>query len=82
MTHRTHLDDKIGGNDNFWPWKYTIALILEENDLDKYIGGKFLALEGDEAKDIHKNNLVKAKRIIAYYTKDHLIPHVPSLKAP
>ena len=29
---------------------------------------------------LHKKNLVKAKRIIAYSIKDHLIPQVSSLK--
>ena len=57
-------------------------MILEEHDLDNYVSGEFLAPEGDEAKAIHKKNLVKAKRIIAYSIKDHLIPHVSSLKTP
>ena len=30
--------------------------------------------------NIHKKNLVKLKRIIADYIKDHIIPHVSSLK--
>ena len=38
--------------------------------------------EGDEAKAIHKKNLVQAKSIIVEYIKDHLIPHVSSLKTP
>ena len=66
------------GDDNFRAWKYRISLILEENDLDKYISDEVLALEGDEAKAIHKKNLVKAKIIITNYIKVHLIPHVSS----
>ena len=38
--------------------------------------------EGDDAKDIHKKNLVKSKRIIAYSIKDHLIPNVSYLNTP
>ena len=38
--------------------------------------------EGDEAKSLHKKNLVKAKTIIADYIKDHLILYVSSLKTP
>ena len=38
--------------------------------------------EGDEAKDAHKKNLVKYKRIVAYSIKDHIIPQVLSLKKP
>ena len=82
MTHYTQLDDNIEGVENFWAWKYRISLILEEYDLDKYISRKIPTRQGDEAKSIHKKNLVKAKRIIAYSIKDHLIPHVPSLNTP
>ena len=59
-----------------------IYLILEENDLDKYINGEVPSREGDEAKAIQKKNLVKTKRVIDYSIKDHLIPHVSSLKTP
>ena len=41
-----------------------ISLVLEENELDTYISGEVQVLEGDEAKALHKKNLVKAKRII------------------
>ena len=58
------------------------SLILEENDLDQYIGKEVLEIEGDEAKEIHKKNLLKAKRIIADSIKDHLIPHLSSFKTP
>ena len=69
MTHLTRLEDKLGGADNFQAWKYMISLILEENDLDQFISGGVLEPEGDEAKDTHKNNLAKSKRIIAYYIR-------------
>ena len=82
MTHHTQLEDKLGGVDNFQAWKYRISLILEENDLDQYIIKEFPKPEGDEAKAIHKKNLIKAKRIVADSIKDHLIPHVSSLKTP
>jgi hypothetical protein len=36
----------------------------------------------DVAKEKHKKNWVKEKRIIAYSIKDYLIPHVSSLKTP
>ena len=38
--------------------------------------------EGDENKKKHKKSLVKAKKIIADSIKDHMIPHVSSLKTP
>ena len=56
--------------------------IFEENELDTYISGEVPVPEGDEAKILHKKNLVKAKNIIADSIKDHLIPQVSSLKTP
>ena len=38
--------------------------------------------EGDEGKDTRKRTMAKAKRIIANSIKDHLIPHVSSLRTP
>ena len=46
------------------------------------ISEEVLAPEGDDAKAIHKKNVVMAKRIIAESIKDHLIPHMSSLKTP
>ena len=80
MTHHTQLEDKFGGDDNFRGWKYRISPIVEKNDLDQYINQEVPEPEGDEAMAAHKKNLVKAKRIIADSIKDHLIPHVSSLK--
>ena len=82
MTHHNQLEDKLGGADNFRQWKYIISLILEENDLDQFITGEVPKLEGYEAKDAHKRIMNKGKIIIAYYIKDHLIPHVSSLNTP
>jgi hypothetical protein len=82
MTSNTKLDEKLEGVDNFRAWKYRVMLILEENDLEGFIEEEVQEPEGDEAKAKHKKNLVKAKRIIADSIKDHLIPHVSSLKTP
>ena len=68
------LDDKLGETDKFQAWKYWISLVLEENELDTYISGEVPVPVGDEAKSLHKKNLVKAKRISGGSIKDHLIP--------
>ena len=57
-------------------------LILEEHDPEGFIEAKVPEREGDEAKARHKKSLIKAKRIIVDSIKDHLIPHVSSLKTP
>ena len=82
MSRHTKLEDKLEGVDKFWAWKYNISLVLEENELDTYINEEVPVPEGGEDKSLHKKNLVKAKRIIDDSTKDHLIPHVSSLKTP
>jgi hypothetical protein len=37
MSARTKLVDKLEGVENFRSWKYKIGLILEENELAKFI---------------------------------------------
>ena len=49
--------------------------------MDSYISEEVPVLEGDEAKALHKKNLVMEKRIIVDSIEDHLIPQVSSLKA-
>ena len=82
MTSSTKLDEKLEGAENFWAWKYRVMLILEENDLEKFVKEEVAEPEGDEAKAIFKKNMIRAKRIIADSIKDHLIPHVSSLETP
>ena len=74
MSHHAKLDEKLEGVDNFWAWKYRISLVLEEIELDSYINEEVPVPEADEAKALHKNNLVMEKRIIADSINDHLIP--------
>ena len=59
-----------------------MLLILEEHDLENYVKGEVAEPEGNENKAKYKKNMVKAKRIIADSIKEHLIPHVSSLKTP
>ena len=82
MSHHTKLDEKLEGDDNFQAWKYRISLVLEKNELDSYIHEEVPVPERDEAKALHKNKLVMAKRIIVDSIKDPLIPQVSSLNTP
>ena len=79
MAPSTKLEDKLVGIENFWKWKYRIGLILQENDLDKYIKEEVVEAE---AKEKHKKDMIREKRIIADSIKDHLIPQVSSKKTP
>jgi hypothetical protein len=77
MPSSTKLDEKLKGVENFRDWKYTIGLILEENDLVQFIKNNVPKPEGNEAKEKYKD-MIRAKRIIADSIKDHLIPQVSS----
>ena len=82
MAPSTKLEDKLKGIDNFLAWKYRIGLILQENDLDKYIKEEVAEPEEVEAKEKHKKDMLREQKIIADSIKDHLIPQVSSKKTP
>ena len=82
MAPSTKLEDKLEGIENFQAWKYRIGLILQENDLDKYIKEEVAEPEESEAKEKHKKDMIRAQRIIADSIKAHLIPQVSSKKTP
>ena len=82
ITNNTKLDEKIEGDENFRAWKYRIMLILQENDLDKFVKEEAKDREEEEAKSKHKKDIIIAKRIIADSTKDNLIPQVSSREIP
>jgi hypothetical protein len=82
MSASTRLVDKLEGVENFCAWKYRIALILEENDLARFIKEDVPERTDAAAKAKHQKDTVSAKRIIADSIKDHLIPQVASKKTP
>ena len=82
MTSNTKLEDKLEGIENFRAWKYRIGLILQENDLDKYVKEEVSEAEEDEAKEKQKKDMIRAQRIIVDSIKYHLIPQVSSKKTP
>ena len=65
MSASTKLVDKLEGVEKFRAWKYRIGLILEENDLAKFMKENVLEPEEDAAKEKYKKDMVRAKRIIA-----------------
>ena len=81
MSTITNFVDKLEGVENFRAWKYRIALILEENDLARFI--KDVPEPTDAAtKANNQKDTVRAKIIIADSIKDHLIPQVASKETP
>jgi hypothetical protein len=82
MSTSTKLVDKLEGVDKFHAWKYRIALILEENDLARFIKENVPEYVDATTKEKYQKDMVRAKRIIAYSIKDHLIPQVASNNTP
>ena len=68
--------------ENFCAWKYRIGLILEENDLARFVKKELPEPEDAKEKAKHQKDTIRAKRIIANSIKDHLIPYVSSKKTP
>ena len=82
MTKKTKLDENLEGAEKFRAWKYRIMLILQENDLDKFLKEEVQEPAEDEAKSKNKKDMIIAKRIIANSIKDNLIPQVSSRETP
>jgi hypothetical protein len=82
MSASTKLVDKLEGVENFCVWKYRIGLILEENDLARFIKEDVPKPANAAAKAKHQKDTIRAKRIIVDSIKDHLIPQVSSKKTP
>jgi hypothetical protein len=80
MSASVKLVDKLEGVENFRGWKYRIGLILEENDLARFIKEEVPEPADAVEKAKHRKDTIRAKRIIAYSIKDHLIPYVSSKK--
>ena len=82
MSASINLVDKLEGVENFCAWKYKIGLILEENDLARFVKEELPEPDDAAEKAKHQNDTIRAKRIIADSIKDHLIPYVSSKKTP
>jgi hypothetical protein len=82
MFASTKLVDKLEGVENFCAWKYRIGLVLEENDLAKFVKGEIPEPDDTAEKAKHQKDTIRAKIIIADSIKDHLIPYVSSKKTP
>ena len=72
MMNHKKFEYKIEGEDNFQEYKYIISLILEDNDLDKYINEEVPEPEGEEEKENDNKNMIRDKRIIEDSVKDKI----------
>ena len=70
------VEDCLDGATNFISWKPRILLVLEENDLLKFVNEKVLELEVEEDKSQWRKSNAKARRILVDSVKDHLVLQV------
>jgi hypothetical protein len=82
MSASTKFVDKLEGVDNFYSWKYRITLIIEENDLVRFIKENVPEPADVTTKEKCQKDMVRAKRIIVDSIKYHLSPQVESKNTP
>jgi hypothetical protein len=80
MSASTKLVDKMEGVEKLCSWKYRFGLILEENDLARFVKEEVPEPVDAADKEKHHKDIIGAKRIIVDSIKDHLIPQVSSKK--
>jgi hypothetical protein len=82
MCASTKLVDKLECVEKLCAWKYTIALIIDQNELAKFIKENVLEHEEATTKAKYQKDMVRAKRIIVDSIKDHFIPQVDYKNTP
>ena len=70
------IEDRIDGTSNLSSWKSRVLLILEENDLLKFVNEDVPKLEEEAKKAQWKKNDARARRILVDSMKNHLVPHI------
>ena len=74
------MEDRLDGSSNFSSWKSRLQITLEEHDLLSVIQKTLPQTTIDEEKKEWKEDDVKARKIIIYSKRDHLLPRIATLK--
>jgi hypothetical protein len=80
MKNKTLVEDRLDGASNFIPWKSKLLVTLEEDDLLDVTTKTLPDTTTDIEKKIRKEEDVKARKIIIYSVRDHLLPCIANLK--
>jgi hypothetical protein len=80
MRNRTLVEDRLDGSINFSSWKSRLQITLEEDDLLSVIQKALPETAIDEEKEEWTKVDVKARKIIIYSMRDHLLPRIANLK--
>jgi hypothetical protein len=80
MVTSVPVEDRFDGASNLNSWKSRLLITLEESDLMKFV--EEVVPEPDDAseKSQWKKNDARARKIIIYSVRDHLILHISKLK--
>jgi hypothetical protein len=74
------VEDRLNGASNFNSWKSRLLITLEESDLMKFVEEFVPKPANASEKTRWKKNDAKARKIIIFSVKDHLIPHISPVK--
>jgi hypothetical protein len=74
------VEDRLDGASNFRSWKSRLQVTLEEYDLLDVVTKTIPDTATDVEKKIIKQEYVKARKLIIYLVRDHLLPHISNLK--
>jgi hypothetical protein len=80
MKNKTLVEDRLDGSSNFSSWKSRLQITLEEEDLLWTIQRALPETTTDEEKEERKEEDVKARKIMIYSVRDHLLPCIANLK--
>jgi hypothetical protein len=80
MKNITLVEDRLDGASNFSPWKSKLLVTLEEHDLLDVTTKVLPDTSTDIEKKIRKEDDVKARKLIIYSVRDHLLPRIANLK--
>jgi hypothetical protein len=80
MKNKALVEDRLDGASNFSSWKSRLQVTLEEDDLLDVVTKTLPATTTDIEKKIRKEEDVKARKLIIYSVRDHLLPRIANLK--
>jgi hypothetical protein len=80
MKNRAIVEDRLDGASNFSSWKSRLQVTLEEDDLLDVVTKTLPDTATNVEKKIRKEEDVKARKLIIYSVRDHLLPRIANLK--
>ena len=74
------MEERLDGSSNFSSLKSRLHVTLEEDDLLSVMQKTLPETVTDEEKEIRREEDVKARKILIYSVRDHLLPRIANLK--